>query len=218
MITLAEENYLKAILATSLNTEGKVSTNAIADEIGTSAASVSDMLKKLQDKRLVKYEKYKGVILSKRGTKKAINILRKHRLWETFLVNKLAFGWGEVHDVAEQLEHIKSEELVDRLEAFLNHPQFDPHGEPIPIKNGEIPKSNTIPLNEIKTGIKGNVMGVTLDEKTFLDYLTKLNISIGTEIEILETISFDQSLSIKIENKKQHISNDVAKYLLIKTK
>ena len=218
MITLAEENYLKAILATSLNTEGKVSTNAIADEMGTSAASVSDMLKKLQDKRLVKYEKYKGVILSKRGTKKAINILRKHRLWETFLVNKLAFGWGEVHDVAEQLEHIKSEELVDRLEAFLNHPQFDPHGEPIPTKNGEIPKSNTIPLNEIKTGTKGNVMGVTLDEKTFLDYLTKLNISIGTEIEVLETISFDQSLSIKIENKKQHISNDVDKHLLIKTK
>ena len=218
MITLAEENYLKAILATSLNTDGKVSTNAIADEIGTSAASVSDMLKKLQDKRLVKYEKYKGVILSKRGTKKAIHILRKHRLWETFLVNKLAFGWEEVHDVAEQLEHIKSEELVDRLEAFLNHPQFDPHGESIPTRNGKIPKSNTIPLNEIKTGTKGNVMGVTLDKKTFLDYLTKLNISIGTEIEILETISFDQSLSIKIENKKQHISSDVAKHLLIKIK
>ena len=216
MITLTEENYLKAILAISLNTDGKVSTNAIANEIGTSAASVSDMLKKLQDKKLIKYEKYKGVILSKKGESKAINILRKHRLWETFLVNKLAFGWGEVHDVAEQLEHIKSEELVDRLDAFLNHPKFDPHGEPIPTKNGKIPKSNTISLNELTNGTNGKVMGVTLDEKTFLDYLTKLNISIGTEIELLETISFDQSLSIKVAKQTQHISSDVAKHLLIK--
>jgi DtxR family Mn-dependent transcriptional regulator len=218
MITLTEENYLKAILAISLNADGKVSTNSIANEIGTSAASVSDMLKKLQDKKLIKYEKYKGVELSKSGEKKAINILRKHRLWETFLVNKLAFGWGEVHDVAEQLEHIKSEELVDRLDAFLGFPQFDPHGEPIPTKDGNIPKSNTIPLNKLNTGTKGKVMGVTLDETAFLDYLTKLNISIGTGIEVLETISFDQSLSIKIEQKIQHISSDVAKHLLIKTK
>ena len=218
MITLAEENYLKAILSISLNEDGKVSTNAIAHEIGTSAASVSDMLKKLQDKKLIKYKKYKGVELSKSGNSKAINILRKHRLWETFLVNKLAFDWGEVHDVAEQLEHIKSEELVDRLDAFLDFPQFDPHGEPIPTKDGNIPKSNTIPLNELNTGTKGKVMGVTLDETAFLDYLTKLKISIGTEIEVLETISFDQSLSIKIEQQTQHISSDVAKHLLIKTK
>jgi DtxR family Mn-dependent transcriptional regulator len=131
-------------------------------------------------------------------------------------VNKLAFCWGEVHDVAEQLEHIKSEELVDRLDAFLNHPKFDPHGEPIPTKNGKIPKSNTIPLNELTNGTNGKVMGVTLDEKTFLDYLTKLNISIGTEIELLETIRFDQSLSIKVAKQTQHISSDVAKHLLIK--
>ena len=216
MITLAEENYLKAILTISLNTSDKISTNSIADEIGTTAASVSDMLKKLQDKNLVKYKKYKGTKLSKKGIKKAIEILRKHRLWETFLVNKLAFNWGEVHDIAEQLEHIKSEKLVNRLDDFLNHPQFDPHGEPIPSKNGKIPKSNTIRLNEVTKGTKGHVMGVILDEKAFLDYLTKLNISIGTKIEILEIINFDQSLSIKIENKKTHISHDVAKHLLIK--
>ena len=216
MITLAEENYLKAILSISLNQNGKASTNEIANEMGTSAASVSDMLKKLQEKKLVRYERYKGVKLSKLGEIKAINILRKHRLWETFLVNKLAFGWQEVHDVAEQLEHIKSEKLIDKLDAFLNHPKFDPHGEPIPNKEGKIPIRNTIPLNELKIGEKGNVMGVNLDEKLFLDYLTKLNISIGTEIELLETISFDQSLSIKVANKTQHISNDVAKHLLIK--
>ncbi len=217
MITLAEENYLKAILSISLNEDGKVSTNAIAQEIGTSAASVSDMLKKLQEKKLIKYIKYKGVELSNTGEKKAINILRKHRLWETFLVNNLGFNWGEVHDVAEQLEHIKSPELIDRLDTFLEYPNFDPHGEPIPTKDGKIPSTNTTPLNDLQEGTKGRVMGVTLDEKAFLDYLTQLNISIGTSIELIAKISFDKSLSIKIENEKQHISNDVAKHLLIKT-
>ena len=216
MITLAEENYLKAILSISLNEDGKVSTNAIAKEISTSAASVSDMLKKLQDKKLIKYEKYKGVELSKTGKSKAINILRKHRLWETFLVNNLEFNWGEVHDVAEQLEHIQSPELIDRLDTFLEYPRFDPHGEPIPTKEGKIPSTNTTPLNDLQSGTKGKVMGVTLDEKAFLDYLTQLNISIGPSIELVEKISFDKSLSIKIENHTQNISNDVAKYLLIK--
>jgi DtxR family Mn-dependent transcriptional regulator len=216
MITLAEENYLKAILSISLNKDGKVSTNAIANEIGTSAASVSDMLKKLQEKKFIKYEKYKGVELSESGQNKAINILRKHRLWETFLVNKLGFNWSEVHDVAEQLEHIQSAELIDRLDIFLEHPKFDPHGEPIPTKEGEIPSINTTPLNELQVNTKGKIMGVSLDEKDFLDYLTKLNINIGTEIILLEKISFDKSLSIKIANTKQHISNDVAKHLLIK--
>ena len=218
MITLAEENYLKAIWAISLNTNEKASTNAIADEISTSAASVSDMLRKLQEKELIKYEKYKGVELSKKGGNLATSIIRKHRLWETFLVNKLDFNWGEVHDVAEQLEHIKSDELVDKLDSFLGFPKFDPHGEPIPTKDGNIPTTNTIPLNELQAGTKGKVMGVTIDEKSFLDYLTKLNISIGTKIELLEKINFDQSLSVKIENTNQHISNDVAKHLLIKTK
>ena len=218
MITLAEENYLKAILVISLDTNEKASTNAIADEISTSAASVSDMLKKLQEKKLIKYEKYKGVELSKKGNDLAISIIRKHRLWETFLVNKLDFSWGEVHDVAEQLEHIKSTKLINKLDSFLDFPKFDPHGEPIPTKDGEIPTTNTIPLNELKTGTKGKVMGVTLDEKSFLDYLTQLNIRIGTKIELLDKISFDQSLSINIENTNQHISNDVAKHLLIKIK
>ena len=216
MLTLAEENYLKAILSISLNGDGKASTNAIAKEINTSAASVSDMLKKLQDKRMINYKKYKGVELSKKGRSKAINILRKHRLWETFLVNKLGFNWGEVHDMAEQLEHIKSEELVNRLDAFLEHPKFDPHGEPIPTKEGKLPTSNTSCLNELHPGAIGKVMGVTLDEKTFLEYLTQLKISIGTVIELVSQISFDKSFIIKIEGKTQHISHNVAQHLLIK--
>ena len=216
MITLTEENYLKAILSISLIEGGKVSTNAISKEIGTSAASVSDMIKKLQEKNLINYQKYQGLELSKEGKKKAINILRKHRLWETFLVNNLKFNWGEVHELAEQLEHIKSPELFDRLDSYLGFPKFDPHGEPIPSKKGIIPSRNTIPLNKLKLKTKGIVLGVTLDDKSFLDYLTQLKISIGTNIELLERISFDKSLSIKIEEKIQHISNEVSKHLLIK--
>ena len=216
MITLAEENYLKAILSISLSKKGRVSTNAIADEINTSAASVSDMLKKLQEKKLIKYQKYKGLELSKKGYDLAISIIRKHRLWETFLVNKLAFNWSEVHDIAEQLEHIKSTELINKLDAYLNYPKFDPHGEPIPTQKGRIPTSNTTVLNKLKIGSKGTVMGVTIDEKPFLDYLTQLNISIGTKIKLLEKIGFDQSLNIKIENQTFHISKNVAEHLLIK--
>lgn len=216
MITLSEENYLKAIWAISLNNASKASTNAIADEISTSAASVSDMLKKLQDKELIKYEKYQGVELSEKGNNLATSIIRKHRLWETFLVKKMNFNWGEVHDLAEQLEHIQSPELVDRLDSFLGFPKFDPHGEPIPTREGEIPAINTIPLSQLELGTQGKVMGVTIDEKSFLDYLTKLDISIGTKIKILEKNDFDQSLEIKIDDTNQHISNNVAEHLLIK--
>ena len=174
------------------------------------------MLKKLQEKKLIKYQKYKGLELSKKGYNLAISIIRKHRLWETFLVNKLAFNWSEVHDIAEQLEHIKSTELINKLDAYLNYPKFDPHGEPIPTQTGKIPTSNTTVLNKLKIGSKGTVMGVTLDEKPFLDYLTQLNISIGTKIKLLEKIGFDQSLNIKIENQTFHISKNVAEHLLIK--
>lgn len=218
MITLAEENYLKGILGIILKTNKRASTSSIANEICTTPASVSDMLKKLQQKKLINYRKYHGVSLSVKGNKIAISVIRKHRLWETFLVKKLHFNWEEVHDLAEQLEHIKSKNLIKKLDAFLGYPKFDPHGEPIPTENGELPFSNTIPLNEIKVKAKGKVMGVTIDKKSFLQYLTKLNIKIGTKIELIEKISFDQSLIINIDDTNTHISNDVAKYLLIKTK
>ena len=216
MITLSEENYLKAILTLSLLSLEKVSTNSIASEIGTTAASVSDMLKKLLEKKLINYEKYKGVSLTNKGKELATTIIRKHRLWETFLVDCLNFDWSEVHIVAEQLEHIQSEKLIDKLDKFLEYPEFDPHGEPIPTKEGIIPNSNTVPLNKLNTFTKGLVMGVTLDEKKFLHYLTKLNISIGTKITIEEKIDFDNSLNIKINDSFHHVSSNVAKHLLIK--
>ena len=218
MNTFAEENYLKAILSLSIQSGELVSTNEIASEINTSAASVSDMLKKLQEKDLIIYTKYKGVSLNKKGERIAVNILRKHRLWETFLVRKLDFNWDEVHDVAEQLEHIKSERLMDKLDSFLNFPKFDPHGEVIPTKDGEIPKTDRIPLSEIEENSKGTVLGVTLDDSSFLQYLNKLEIQIGTEIEVFDRIDFDKSVNISINNKKQNISNQLAKHLLINKK
>ena len=218
MNTFAEENYLKAILSLSLQGEELVSTNSIASEMTTSAASVSDMLKKLQEKKLIIYKKYKGVALNKQGKSIAVNILRKHRLWETFLVKKLDFNWDEVHDVAEQLEHIKSEELIDKLDSFLNYPKFDPHGEVIPTKEGTIPQTDRVLLSEIEENTNGIVLGVTLDETSFLQYLNKLEIEIGTEIQIFDRIDFDKSVNISINNKKQNISNELAKHLLIKNK
>ena len=216
MNTFAEENYLKAILNISFNTNKKVSTNEIANVLKTSPASVTDMLKKLLEKKLVKYEKYKGVELSNSGKQYAINILRKHRLWETFLVEHLGFSWSEVHEIAEELEHIKSTKLIDKLDVFLGYPKFDPHGEPIPNKEGVIPNVKSTSLDQMEVGFIGHVLGVTIDDKLFLDYLTKLNIKIGTKIEIIQIIDFDKSLIVRIENIQNHISFDVAKNILIK--
>ena len=218
MITLAEENYLKAILKLSKNSDDSVSTNSIAEELYTKASSVTDMIKKLTDKELVDYVPYRGVGLSKSGLKKAVEIVRKHRLWEVFLVTKLQFKWDEVHDVAEQLEHIKSQKLVDALDTYLGYPQHDPHGEPIPNKYGQFPKSFSKRLSELDTGSIGHVVGVCQDTQSFLQYLNSLNITLGTSIIVIQKIAFDDSLEITINNKSTHISNDVARNLLIKQK
>ena len=218
MITLAEENYLKAILKLSKNSDDSVSTNSIAEELYTKASSVTDMIKKLTDKELVDYVPYRGVSLSKSGLKKAVEIVRKHRLWEVFLVTKLQFKWDEVHDVAEQLEHIKSQKLVNALDTYLGYPQHDPHGEPIPNKYGQFPKSFSKRLSELDTGSIGHVVGVCQDTQSFLQYLNSLNITLGTSIIVIQKIDFDDSLEITINNKSTHISNDVARNLLIKQK
>jgi DtxR family transcriptional regulator, Mn-dependent transcriptional regulator len=218
MITLAEENYLKAILKLSKNTKDSVSTNKIAEELETKASSVTDMIKKLTDKKLVDYTPYRGVSLSKKGLDNAVQIVRRHRLWEVFLVTKLHFQWDEVHDVAEQLEHIKSDKLVNALDSFLGFPQHDPHGEPIPNKEGHFPKSFSRALSELDNDSHGQVVGVSQDNQAFLQYLDSLNIRLGTNISVIKKIDFDNSLEIKIENKQVHVSNEVAKNLLIKEK
>ena len=216
MNTLAEENYLKAIFKISENENENVSTNSIANELETKASSVTDMIKKLTDKGLVNYEKYKGTSLTKKGNEIAIHIIRKHRLWEYFLVKKLNFQWDEVHSIAEQLEHIKSEKLIKKLDDFLGNPKYDPHGDPIPNKKGSFPKAFSKSLNNLDINKKGIVVGVCKDESSFLQYLDKLKINIGTIIEIIEVIEFDNSFEIKINNKKIHISYEVSENILIK--
>jgi len=216
MNTLAEENYLKAIFKLSGKQKASASTNAIAEELETKASSVTDMIKKLTEKGFVNYQKYKGTSLTKKGHEIAIHIVRKHRLWEVFLVKKLNFQWDEVHDVAEQLEHIKSSKLVEHLDTFLGFPQYDPHGDPIPNKNGEFPKSFSAPLIDLATGNKGQVVGVSQDNPAFLQYLDKLEIKLGSKIQVIEKVEFDQSLEVKINGKATHISSEVAKNILIK--
>ena len=215
MPSQAEENYLKAIFKLSGKEQRSVSTNSIAEELQTKASSVSDMVKKLSEKNLINYIKYQGVSLTKEGLVLAVHIVRKHRLWEVFLVNHLNFKWDEVHDIAEQLEHIKSPELVARLDAFLEHPNYDPHGDPIPNAHGEFPKTTAIPLSELEISSKGKVVAVEMDEPSFLKYLDKLNISIGTQVVVLEINDFDNSIDIKIDNVQRHISLNVAKNILI---
>ena len=216
MITRSEENYLKTIFSVYMQTRSNVSTNEIANLLDTSPASVTEMIKKLQEKNLVIYEKYNGVMLSDDGKKKAINIIRKHRLWETFLVRKLDFSWSEVHDVAEQLEHIKSEKLIDKLDQLLNYPKFDPHGDPIPSKKGVFKFQERISIFEMGINEEGIIMGVSLDNRDFLDHLTKLKISIGTKVKVIEQIKFDQSMKIEFDSKIEHVSKEIAENILIK--
>ena len=215
MFTLSEENYLKTIYHLELDTDKGVSTNAIAKKLETKASSVTDMIKKLSEKEVVVYKKYKGVTLTVFGKKTAANIVRKHRLWEVFLVEKLNFSWDEVHDVAEQLEHIKSSKLVDQLDAFLGFPSHDPHGDPIPDKDGvfkTIEKSLLSTLEKNETGV---CVGVDDSSSEFLKFLDKKGITLGKQIIVLEKEDFDDSLSIQIDGKKLSISNKIANNLYV---
>ncbi|WP_296685054.1 metal-dependent transcriptional regulator [Flavobacterium sp.] len=215
-MTFSEENYLKTIyhLTTSLSTE--ISTNAIAEMMETKASSVTDMLKKLAEKDLVHYKKYQGVFLTPKGKLAAKMIVRKHRLWEVFLVEKLAFSWDEVHDIAEQLEHIKSEQLINRLDDFLGNPTEDPHGDPIPDANGQIIKVEKQLLSELSEKQSGICVGVKDTSSEFLKYLDKQGIALGSTIEILTKEVFDSSLKIKIDGKEVTISNKIATNLFVK--
>jgi len=218
MTSKAVENYLKAIFSLSENKNDIVSTNSIAKKLNTKASSVTDMLRKLTSKKLVNHEKYKGVSLTTKGKKLATNIVRKHRLWETFLVDKLHFNWDEVHDVAEQLEHIKSDKLVTLLDKFLGNPKFDPHGDPIPNEFGKFPTSNSNPLSNLKKGDEGIVMGVSQDNSTFLKFLDKIDIKLGNLILVKDIIEFDSSVEILVNDKEYHISLEVARNILVKQK
>ncbi|KQB36966.1 Mn-dependent transcriptional regulator MntR [Flavobacterium daejeonense] len=215
-MTFSEENYLKAIYHLTVVSTSGVSTNAISEAMETKASSVTDMLKKLSEKDLVNYKKYQGVSLTEKGKLEAKMIVRKHRLWEVFLVEKLDFSWDEVHDIAEQLEHIKSEKLINKLDDFLGNPTEDPHGDPIPNAQGFLPKIEKQLLSELAEGQKGICVGVKDTSSEFLKYLDKQGIALGSAIEIMGKESFDLSLRIKVGEQLLNISNKIASNLFVK--
>jgi len=211
----SKENYIKAVFHLQLEQES-VTTNALAEALQTKPASVTDMLKKLKTQKLLQYEKYKGVRLTPEGRKVAVQIIRKHRLWEYFLLEKLQFGWEEVHDIAEELEHISSKKLIDRLDAFLDFPKSDPHGDPIPDVNGKMPALQQAAVSDMPLNSAGTVNGISDQSAEMLELLTHKNIQLGTRLEVKKKFEVDGSVEIKIRNQQPvNISEHVAKNLLV---
>ena len=215
-MTFSEENYLKTIYHITTASGGEVNTNAIAEKMETKASSVTDMMKKLADKELIVYRKYQGVLLTENGKLAAKMIVRKHRLWEVFLVDKLQFSWDEVHDIAEQLEHIKSEKLINKLDDFLGNPTEDPHGDSIPDVNGKISKIEKLVLAELNENQTGICIGVKDSSAQFLKYLDKNQITLGTKINIVAKEEFDLSVKIKVADKTVTVSSMIANNLYVK--
>lgn len=218
MTTSTEENYLKAIYHLSTGNQNSVLTSAIAGSLSTSAASVTDMIKKLSEKNMVEYERYHGVKITRKGEKVALSIIRRHRLWEVFLMDTLKFKWDEVHDLAEELEHVSSDELTKRLDAFLGFPKFDPHGDPIPDTNGKVHSNGQVLLSEITKKGKYILSGVNDHSPSFLQYLEKKGLIPGSTFSIVEMDEFDNSMQIIFSNKKSiFISKEVSKNLLVRS-
>lgn len=215
MFSKAEENYLKAIFHLEQQSKKAISTNAIAEKLDMKPSSVTDMVKRLSGKDVLTYIKYKGTSLTEKGRVVAAGVIRKHRLWEVFLVDKLNFQWDEVHDIAEQLEHIQSDELVERLDAFLGFPEVDPHGDPIPDASGNIKRTEKKLLFELMPGDKGFCVGLTISDNAFLNYLDKKNISIGTAIEVMEKEDFDRSMILKIQDQSVFVSQKITETVYI---
>ncbi|MBC2838432.1 metal-dependent transcriptional regulator [Robiginitalea sp. SC105] len=215
-MTHSEENYLKGIYHLSKGGSVAVATNAIASQMDTKPSSVTDMVKRLSEKGLVDYRKYQGVSLTESGSRQALKIVRKHRLWELFLVEKLDFKWDQVHEIAEQLEHIESEVLIDRLDALLNYPDFDPHGDPIPDKNGVFKTREKKLLSAMPVPSEGLFVGVKDSSATFLRFLDKHRIALGKKVSILEKEEFDHSMRIRLDGEAFRISHQIASNLYIK--
>jgi DtxR family Mn-dependent transcriptional regulator len=217
MLSVTEENYLKAIYHISHQDDSVnvVGTNELASRLNLKPATVNDMLKKLKEKKLVKYEKYGKIELTSIGSKTALYLVRKHRLWETFLVSKLRFNWDEVHEIAEQLEHVNSAKLIERLDEFLLYPLFDPHGDPIPDSKGKIHKSSFIKLSNAKFKKHYKVMGVRDHSTLFLKYLEKNNFVIGTSFQVISMEDFDGSFQIKTRSGQFTVSNKAADFIIV---
>ncbi len=204
MLTFTEENYLKAIYHLEMSSDQQLtSTNAIAEHLTIKPATVTSMLKKLNEKKYVVYQKYGKVNLTAKGKQIALQVVRKHRLWEVFLVEKLDFTWDEVHEVAEQLEHIQSAKLIDRLDQYLKFPSYDPHGDPIPNTKGIINTQTRLSLSKARIGKVYKVVAVKDTSSDFLQYLMHLQITLSTKLKVLSKIAFDQSLVISVDNARE---------------
>lgn len=212
----SKENHLKAIFHLQ-HKQGMVTTNALAAALQTRPASVTDMLKKLKEQKLLNYERYKGFKLNNEGKKAAIQVIRKHRLWEYFLVKKLQFGWDEVHEIAEEMEHISSKKLVERLDAFLGFPETDPHGDPIPDSTGKIHLHKQASLSDQPLNKTVEVSGIARQTTEMLELLQYNHIRLGTRLEIRRKFPFDDSIEVRIRNRAPvTISAQVAKNILVK--
>lgn len=215
MISFTEENYLKAIYHLSQGGTRTVMTNELAEAMQTKAASVTDMIKKLSAKSLIQYERYYGVQITPEGKHQALQIVRKHRLWETFLVEKLGFAWDEVHAVAEQLEHIQSPQLINKLDAFLGYPKADPHGDPIPDQHGKVKAQPLIGLDQVAIGKKATIATVRDSDTELLKFLDKIGARPGKVIQVVRREAFDKSMEVMIDKKKFFISLDVSRNILL---
>jgi DtxR family Mn-dependent transcriptional regulator len=214
-VSSSKENYIKAIFHLQ-ELDGIVTTNALARQLETSAASVTDMLKKLKTQKLLLYEKYRGFKLSPEGKRMALQVIRKHRLWELFLVKKLRFGWEEVHEMAEELEHISSKKLIDRLDEFLGFPKSDPHGDPIPDSNGKVLVKKQMNLTEMKLNIPVVVSNIADQSPEMLDLLKHKGLGLGTKVEVKKRFAFDNSIELKVKNLPAvTISGNVAKNVFV---
>jgi DtxR family transcriptional regulator, Mn-dependent transcriptional regulator len=215
MLSLTEENYLKAIYHLSAGGSKAVLTNELAEAMSTKAASATDMIKKLAAKEFISYEKYYGVNVTSKGRTEALMVIRKHRLWETFLVQKLGFTWDEVHEVAEQLEHINSSRLIEKLDEFLGYPKVDPHGDPIPDSKGKVKLKPQIPLDQLKAGYQGKIAAVKDSDSILLKYLDKIGAKPGTMIKILGKEDYDESMEVLINDHRIFISKEVSQNILV---
>lgn len=215
ILTQSEENYIKAIYSLCTDNDS-VSTNDLADRMQTKASSVTDMIRKLSEKKFVKHQKYKGCKLTSDGNREALKIIRKHRLWEVFLVEKLEFGWDEVHDIAEQLEHIRSVKLTNKLDEFLEFPKYDPHGDPIPDSEGNLSeRKRSVILTELEKNQTGRVTGVGDSAPSFLQFLDKHNIGLGSQLSIIDRFEFDGSITISINNKELNLSKTASQNIIV---
>lgn len=215
-LSFTEENYLKAMYHLSQGGSESVNTNSLSESMSTTPASVNDMVKRLSQKKLISHKKYKGATLLPSGKKIALHVIRKHRLWEVFLVEKLNLKWDEVHEIAEQLEHIKSPILIKKLDEFLGHPTMDPHGDPIPDEDGIMKETKRASICEVEIGSLGIVVAVNSDDTLLLQHLDQIGIQLGSRIELKSRMEFDGSINISIDNMKdQFLSKHVAENLMI---